>query len=406
MKISFLLAGLGSTGGPINLYKFMDKLSERSYEIYGITPTAAIRWEPGLSDKIIAKVNNPSVKQRALSSVYSLGRAALNRAPAVESKVLALLKRDHIHNLQNLQRMTRGLLSNWVPSEVTIATYCLTAYAACALMDKTVPLYYIQHYEELFFSDELGQKLARLTYFMPLELITGGSWVREQIRKRIGRDPYLLNPGFDHSIFFPRRDTGEKYSNYRPVKIVSYARDIPFNGWSESVEAMRMVFSELGEEAVEWNVFWSQPRPRPRRDVKVNFVNYRYRDLVRLYSDSHICFLSYWYTGFPGGLLEPMACGTAVVTSGLGTEEIAIDGQNSLVVPPRDPNRLAHAIIRLARDSQLARNLAEKGIETAQQFTWEKAADNAEQIIIKAVKEYPFSGAFSDIPNLVSGKFL
>jgi glycosyltransferase involved in cell wall biosynthesis len=134
--------------------------------------------------------------------------------------------------------------------------------------------------------------------------------------------------------------------------------------------------------------------------------NNRYRDLAQLYSDSHICVFPHWYTGFPGALLEPMACGTAVVTSGLGAEEIAIDGQNSLVVPPRDPNRLADAIIRLARDSQLARNLVEKGIETAQQFTWEKAADNAEQIITKAVKEYPFSGAFSDIPDLVSGKFL
>jgi glycosyltransferase involved in cell wall biosynthesis len=405
MKISFLLTELGSTGGSINFYKFMDKLSERGYETYLITPTTAITWEPGFSEKIIQKVNNPSIsiKQRALSHIYNLGKIALSKTPGVKNKVLSLLNRDPIGNLQ---RLTGGFLSNWVPSEVTIAHSCFGAYAAYALMDKTIPLYYIQQYEELYNPNEFGQKLARLACFMPIELIAGGSWVREQIRKRMGRDSYLLNPGIDHSIFFPRHDTGEKYSNYRPVRVVSYARNIPSNGWSESVEAMRMVFSELGEKAVEWNVFWSQPRPRPPQDIKVNFVNNRYRDLAPLYSDSHICFFSYWYTGFPGALLEPMACGTAVVTSGLGTEEIAIDGQNSLVVPPRDPKRLADAIIRLARDSQLARNLAEKGIETAQQFTWEKAADNIEQIINKTVKDYPFSGAFSDIPNLVSGKFL
>ncbi len=134
--------------------------------------------------------------------------------------------------------------------------------------------------------------------------------------------------------------------------------------------------------------------------------NNRYGDLAQLYSDSHICFQLCWYSGFPGALLEPMACGTAVVTSGLGTEELAIDGQNSLVAPPRDSKHVADAIIRLARDPQLAQNLAEKGIETAQRFTWEKAADNADQIINKAVKNYPFLGAFSDIPDLVSGKFL
>jgi glycosyltransferase involved in cell wall biosynthesis len=446
MKISFLLDGFGATGGPINLYRFMDKLSERGHEVYAIHPSGAIRWDPKYStnraiaafwaaapkgatlpkkvtppkNKATTDFHRPSLKRRAFYYVYNhggrkLGSIALSRTPRLRNKVASLLNlvpiyldlnRDQIKAVQEVQAMTTGLLSNWVPSEVTIATYCFTAYAAYALMDKTVPLYYIQNYEELFFSDEIRQKLARLTYFMPLQLISGGSWVREQIRKRCGRNPYLLNPGIDHSIFFPLRDIREKYNNYRPLKIVSYARAWNRTAWPESVEAMRIVFSELGKDAVEWNAYYFPPCPSPPDDIKVNFVDNRYAGLAKLFSDSHINLQLCWYCGFPSAMLEPMACGTAVIASGLGVEELAVDGQNSLVVPPRDSKRLAGAIIRLARDPQLAQSLVEKGIETAKQYTWERAADNAEQIIRKAVRDYPFSSAFSDIPDLTSGKLL
>lgn len=446
MRISFLLDGFGGTGGPINLYRFMDKLSERGYEVYAITPTSAIRWDPEYStnraiadfwaslpkratlpEKVTPPKNGattdshkPSLMRRAFNYVYNhggrkLGSIALSRTPHLRNEVASLLNLvsiyvgqnpDQINAVQEVQGKTAGLLSNWVPSEVTIATYCFTAYAAYALMDRTVPLYYIQNYEELFFPDEVRQKLARLTYFMPLQLVSGGTWVREQIRKRCGRDPYLLNPGIDHSIFFPLRDTREKYGNCRPLKVVSYARDWNRTAWTESVEAMRIVFSELGKDAVEWNAYYFPPCPSPPDDIKVNFVDNRYAGLAKLFSDSHISLQLCWYSGFPGAILEPMACGTAVVASGLGVEELAVDGQNSLVVPPRDYKGIADAIIRLARDPQLAQSLVEKGIETAKQYTWEKAADNAEQIIGRAVRDYPFSNAFSDIPDLISGKLL
>lgn len=444
MRISFLLGGFGGTGGSINLYRFMDKLSERGYEVYGITPTSAIRWNPEYStnkaitafwasvpkgatspknakppiNRTLTDSHKSSFRRRALYYAYNhglkLGRIALSKTPRLREEVASLLNLvnisvnqnpGQIRAVQEVQGMTAGLLSNWVPSDVTIATYCFTAYAAYALMDRTVPLYYIQNYEELFFPDEVRQKLARLTYFLPLQLISGGSWVKEQVRKRCGRDPYLLNPGFDHSIFFPLRDIEEKYSNCRPLKVVSYAKDTTRNMWPESVEAMRIVFSELGKDAVEWNAYYFPPCPSSPDDIKVNFVDNRYAGLAKLFSDSHISLQLCWYSGFPGAILEPMACGTAVVASGLGVEELAVDRQNSLVVPPRDSKGIADAVIRLARDPQLAQSLVEKGIETAKRFTWDRAADNAEQIIDRAVRDYPFSSAFSDIPSLISGEF-
>ena len=436
MKISFLNMG-GGTGGPVNSYRFMDELCKRGHEVYSVSPAEAIRWEVGYSDKVTAEfwattprkaAKRPGKVADALPAAqrptrqtlgrgyrlaYKLGTKALKRTPRLAKEVSSILNADYIFGhgnvdlfraMQDTRLITAGLLSNWVPSDVTVAASYFTAYAAYGLMDRTVPLYYIQHYEELFSPNEALQKVARLTYFMPLYLVSGGAWQREQIRKRCGRDAPILNPGFDHRIFYPMRDTREKYANARPLKVVTYVRDEPWKAWPETVEAMRMVNAALGRDAVEWNAYYFLTHPPSPDDVRVNFVEDTYRDLPHLFSDSHISLQFCWYAGFPGAILEPMACGTAVVASGLGVEELAVDGQNSLVVPPRDSRAMADAIIRLARDPKLAQSLVEKGIETARRFTWEEAGENFEEVIRMAVRDYPFAGAFSDIPDLISGK--
>jgi len=182
MRISFLLTEFGFTGGPVNLLKFMDKLSERGYEVYAITPAKRIAWRPGLSKTIIKQMTHPSTLQRIQDYPISCASYIYRKLPRFHHISQAIYRSYYSYYLNTL---TRNLLSKWIPSDITVATHCLTAYAAFALMDKTIPLYYIQHFEELFFQDELVQKLARLTYFMPIELITGGHG--SAIRSSIGQ---------------------------------------------------------------------------------------------------------------------------------------------------------------------------------------------------------------------------
>ena len=63
--------------------------------------------------------------------------------------------------------------------------------------------------------------------------------------------------------------------------------------------------------------------------------------------------------GIPNVLVEAMACGLPVVTTGVsGIPELVHDGVNGLLVPPEDPAALADAIARLHRDPTLACRLA------------------------------------------------
>src|SRR6185436_9576389 len=62
--------------------------------------------------------------------------------------------------------------------------------------------------------------------------------------------------------------------------------------------------------------------------------------------------------GIPNVLVEAMACGLPVVTTGVsGIPELVSDGANGLLVPPDDPVAVAAALLRLHREPALAARL-------------------------------------------------
>ena len=430
MKISYLIGGFGHTGGSMVLYNFMDKLCERGYRVFAITPNERIEWQRSFSQVILNRLGVPPKpghrdiaemlirqgKNESESLVDKGERQLLDsgssscyrRTMEIVEKPFKRYARKIAHKvagkgLTDLQSFTKGLIQNWTEADVTVATFCLTSYAMYALMDKTTPLYHMQHFEELIFDDEFSQKAARLTYYMPFTLLANSSWLRTQIQDRVGRESFLLNPGIDTGRFYPRADLENKYRDLKRIRIVSYYSHVRFKAWDDAVEAMRIVFSRVGENKAEWVVYGGAPATLP--DLAVQFVGAVFGEaLARLYSTAHIVFMNSWYESFPFPPIEAMACGTAVVTTRMGTEDYAFDGENSLVVPPRQPHLLATAILRLIEQPSLASQLAQNGVDTARQFTWDKATDCLEAIILKATSNYA-RARFADIPELVSGKF-
>lgn len=95
--------------------------------------------------------------------------------------------------------------------------------------------------------------------------------------------------------------------------------------------------------------------------------------------------MSSWYESFPLPPIESMACGTATATTQYGTEDYAEDLSNALVVPPRRPELMADAIIRLLENRELALRLANAGVETALQLSWPAATDRLETVLGRAL---------------------
>lgn len=85
----------------------------------------------------------------------------------------------------------------------------------------------------------------------------------------------------------------------------------------------------------------------------------------------------------PFGLVtvEAMAAGAAVVaTNSGGTAEIIVDGESGLLIPPKDPARLAEAVVKILNDDNLATKLRAGGIERARQYNIENMVLNTQKI--------------------------
>ena len=71
-------------------------------------------------------------------------------------------------------------------------------------------------------------------------------------------------------------------------------------------------------------------------------------DVPDLMARAEIFVLPSRFEGLPNALLEAMAAGLpCVATRVSGSEDVIIDGESGLLVPPEDPDALAEALVRL-----------------------------------------------------------
>ncbi|MSQ09480.1 MAG: glycosyltransferase family 1 protein [Dehalococcoidia bacterium] len=74
-------------------------------------------------------------------------------------------------------------------------------------------------------------------------------------------------------------------------------------------------------------------------------------------------------------LLEALACGTPVVATNIdGFATVITHGEEGLLVPPEDAEKLALALVHLLADAGLRERLAAQGMQTAQRYTWKRVA--------------------------------
>ena len=64
-----------------------------------------------------------------------------------------------------------------------------------------------------------------------------------------------------------------------------------------------------------------------------------------------------------------MAAGVPVVATNVdGITEVVIDGESGILVPPKNPEAIASAVVKIIENSQLAESLINSGFKRAEMF--------------------------------------
>ena len=159
-----------------------------------------------------------------------------------------------------------------------------------------------------------------------------------------------------------------------PVAIMA-CRLLEDKGVREFVEAARLTAGD--ESGLRWVLVGSPDPGNPASITQRQFEQWRREGIVEclgerddvagLYAQSHIVVLPSYREGLPKSLVEAAAAGRAVVTTDVpGCRDAIIPGTSGILVPPRDASALADAVLSLARDATLRRQMGDEGRRLAE----------------------------------------
>jgi len=191
--------------------------------------------------------------------------------------------------------------------------------------------------------------------------------------------------GVDVDVFYPEPKT----EGIPCVMLV--ARMLWDKGIGEFVEAAR-ILADQGVEArfiLVGDTDFANPAAIPE-EVLLDWrgkwgVDYwgRREDMPTVWQSAHIACLPSYREGMPKSLLEAAACGLPIVTTDVpGCQEVIVDGQEGLLVQPKDAKSLAKALKYLIEQPALRRSMGEKARKRAEALFCQ------EQVIAATLKIY------------------
>lgn len=155
--------------------------------------------------------------------------------------------------------------------------------------------------------------------------------------------------------------------------------DIGQKGIPYLLEATKIVTEELSNAClVLGGTGFEEIKPLIKKLEIENFVVYAgkrpFKEMPKFYAMCDIVVGASMAEGFGFMYAEASRCGKAVVATNAGSiPEIILHRKTGILVPPRDSEALAEAIIELLTDKKKAEKMGRKGAEYTKKFTWENS---------------------------------
>ena len=95
--------------------------------------------------------------------------------------------------------------------------------------------------------------------------------------------------------------------------------------------------------------------------------------MTQAYREADIAINPSLVDNMPNSILEAMASGIPVVSTNVGGVPFIVQDQDTaLLVPPKSPEAMANAILRLVEDAPLSEKLIKNSLAEVQKYTWQR----------------------------------
>jgi glycosyltransferase involved in cell wall biosynthesis len=199
---------------------------------------------------------------------------------------------------------------------------------------------------------------------MPFLMISNATWMQRYLRDHLGIDSELLIGGVNRDIFHPvevRHDPDR-------IKILASGDPREFKGTQTVIDAVALLKQEFPNVVLDF----------------YHGENIPQANMAETYSSADLFLDATWDTGsgWNNPVCEAMACRVPVVCTDIGgVQDFARHGETALLVPPRDPQRMAAAAVEMIRSEPLREALRRSAYEEIMRFNWEDAAKRLREML-------------------------
>lgn len=233
-------------------------------------------------------------------------------------------------------------------------------------------------YEPLWVPDS---ETAKQTYLIGAPIMSISQWHRQLLRQETGLESTVISGGVDTSVFHPY----PKQSEQTGIKNIFYIMRDPASGYiwkggSDFLKAITLLKDQINfglTVSMPENALFTSPVPCRLMTTATD------QELAQLYAEADLFVYTSYFEAFGLPPLEAMACGTAVVTTDCGgNRDYVRNGENCLLVPPSDINKLSSAIYHLLTNDTERQRIAATGHTLAQAWSWQRTANQVEAFLL------------------------
>ncbi len=259
------------------------------------------------------------------------------------------------------------------------------------------PCYYIQDYEPNFFSPHetyYQEALESYTLIPNVGAFAKTDWLCQLIAEKHGISVTKVVPSIDQDIFF----CGCQPKPSSPKVICAMVRPhTPRRSPGLTFSLLRQAKLEFGEE-VEIRIFGLK-EDHVFLDAQATDFDYHVlgildrQGVAELLRESFLFIDASTYQAFGRTGLEAMACGCATILPREGgPTEYAIDGVNTFLASPTQPDSYLALIRNYLNDTALHQRVVQNGLKTAAHYSIERACRSELEFFETAFREQSTAG--------------